>query len=78
MLGTIPKFHFQAHIREMAEEWNEQLRCPKCRMTGMASLSHPKGDLSPTVLTVPTGFKEIKTEYGPNFECGSCGIIVED
>lgn len=42
----------------------------------MASLSHAEGDQSPTVLTVPDGFKVVQTEYGPDFHCGTCNVAV--
>jgi hypothetical protein len=51
-----------------ADEWNEQLRCPKCRKTGIASLSQGQRDDIPTVQgVVPDGFKVIQTQYGPDF-----------
>jgi hypothetical protein len=43
----------------------------------MASLSQAEGDQSPTVLTVPDGFKVVQTEYGPDFHCGTCNVAVE-
>jgi hypothetical protein len=58
----------------MTDEWNEELRCPECGKTGMASLSQAKGDDMPTVQSVPEGFKVVNTEYGPHFHCGACDI----
>jgi ribosomal protein S27AE len=60
----------------MTDEWNEELRCPECGKTGMARLSHPKGDQAPTVQKVPDGFKVISTQHGPDFHCGTCNIAV--
>jgi hypothetical protein len=58
----------------MTDEWNEELRCPDCGKTGMASLSQASGDDMPTVQSVPEGFKAVNTEYGPHFRCGACDI----
>ena len=60
----------------MTDEWNEQLRCPHCRKTGMASLSQGEDDQTPSVLSVPDGFKVVQTEYGPDFQCGTCNVAV--
>ena len=60
----------------MADQWNEQLRCPQCRNAGMASLSQFKDANMPTVDSVPHGFKAVQTEYGPDFHCGTCNIRV--
>ncbi len=68
---------FLVHIPGMTDEWNEQLRCPRCSKIGMASLSQSEGDQSPTVLTVPDGFKVVQTDYGPDFHCGSCNVAVD-
>ena len=66
----------RVHIGRMSDQWNEQLRCPRCSRIGMASLFHAEGDQSPTVLTVPDGFKVVETEYGPDFHCGICNVAV--
>jgi hypothetical protein len=58
----------------MVDQWNEQLHCPQCRNTGMASLSQPKDAEIPTVEAVPDGFKVVQTEYGPDFHCGVCNV----
>jgi hypothetical protein len=60
----------------MTDQWNEQLRCPRCRNDGMVSLSHPKGAETPTVDGISDGFKAVQTEYGPNFHCVVCDIPV--
>jgi hypothetical protein len=59
------------------DDWNEKLRCPRCRKTGMASLSQAAGDDTPTVVFLPDGFTVVKTAYGPDFHCGTCGVAVE-
>ena len=61
----------------MIDQWNEQLRCPKCQNTGMASLSQGASDQAPTVLTVPNGFEAVRTEFGPDFHCSSCNVQVD-
>jgi hypothetical protein len=43
----------------------------------MASLSQAVSDQTPTVLTVPDGFKVVETEYGPDFHCESCNVAVD-
>jgi hypothetical protein len=60
----------------MTDKWDEHLRCPQCRATGMASLSHPEGADMPTVHFVTAGFKAVQTEYGPDFHCGACDAPV--
>jgi hypothetical protein len=61
----------------MADEWNERLRCPNCRKTGVASLSQGDGDDVPTAQGVPDGFKIINTEYGLTFRCEDCDVEVD-
>jgi hypothetical protein len=56
----------------MADKWDEHLRCPQCRNTGMARLSQYNGARSPTVEVVTAGFKVVKTEYGPDLHCATC------
>jgi hypothetical protein len=65
------------HIGLMADQWNEKLRCSKCRKTGIASLSQGERDNTPTVESIPNGFKVVQTEYGPDFRCGACDIAVD-
>jgi hypothetical protein len=40
----------------------------------MASLSQFKDANMPTVDSVPDGFNAVKTEYGPDFHCGTCNV----
>jgi hypothetical protein len=61
----------------MIEEWNENLRCPVCRKTGIASLSQGERDETPNVLTVPNGFRVEQTEFGPDFQCADCNVRVD-
>jgi hypothetical protein len=58
----------------MIDRWNELLKCPKCRNSGVASLSQSEFAATPTVEGVPYGFKAIRTRFGPNFHCGACDI----
>ena len=67
---------FGVYIGLMTDEWSEQLRCPQCRKTGMASLSQGEDHQTPTALSVPDGFKIVQTEYGPNFQCETCNVAV--
>jgi hypothetical protein len=75
--GTGPT-HWQNAVILLAmnDEWKEDLRCPECDKTGTASLSQDDGADTPTVLSVPDGFKVISTQYGPGFHCSSCNIAV--
>lgn len=59
------------------DQWNEQLRCPNCRKTGLASLAQGQDDDTSIVHSVPDGFKVVITEHGPDFICAACGIAVE-
>jgi hypothetical protein len=61
----------------MIEKWNETLRCPQCSNTGTASLSQSTDDEMPTVQDVPDGFEALHTEFGPNFQCKPCGVLVD-
>jgi hypothetical protein len=61
----------------MADQWNEQLRCPQCQQIGLASLSQLPDAEMPIVDCIPDGFKAIQTEYGPNFHCGACDVPVD-
>ena len=58
----------------MTDQWDEQLECPQCRNTGMASLSHPQNAEMPTVDGISDGFKAVRTQYGPDFRCAVCDI----
>jgi hypothetical protein len=58
----------------MTDNWDETLRCSKCRGTGKASLSHFENAETPTVDSVTDGFKVVQTEYGPDFHCASCNV----
>ena len=61
----------------MKDEWNENLRCPNCGKTGMASLAQDDGTETPTAQHVPDGFKVVDTPYGLNFHCGTCDVAVK-
>jgi len=65
------------HNARMTDEWTEQLRCPNCRKIGMASVSQGDTDETHTVVTVPDGFKIVRTEHGQDFHCVACNIAVE-
>ena len=60
----------------MDDQWNEKLCCPRCKRTGLVSLSQPEGAYFPVVNILPDGFRVVKTEYGINFECEVCGVEV--
>jgi hypothetical protein len=49
----------------MTDDWNEKLRCPNWRKTGIVSLHQGKSGDTPTVQSVPDGFKVVNTLYGP-------------
>jgi hypothetical protein len=61
----------------MTDQWDEKLRCPVCEKTGTASLSQGKGDDMPTVQRIPDGFKVVATQYGPDFHCDTCNVVVD-
>jgi hypothetical protein len=60
----------------MTDQWSEQLRCPQCGNIGIASLSQTNDAQMPTVDSVSDGFKTVRTEYGPSFNCGTCDVAV--
>jgi hypothetical protein len=43
----------------MIDQWNEVLRCPQCRNTGIAQLVSVQRKNMPTVDSVPDGFKAV-------------------
>jgi hypothetical protein len=57
----------------MADQWSEQIHCPVCRKTGSADLTQSKGEDMPTA-AVSAGFRIVKTEYGPIFQCEACVV----
>jgi hypothetical protein len=61
----------------MNDQWTETLRCPKCRKTGRASLTHADLDATPTVNSVSDDFKVVITLYGLSFRCRDCDIAVD-
>jgi hypothetical protein len=66
----------QKKVPPMIDQWNEELHCPQCRQTGLASLSQPIDAEMPIVDRIPDGFKAVQTEYGPDFHCGPCNVRV--
>jgi cytochrome c-type biogenesis protein CcmH/NrfF len=58
----------------MTDQWDEQLRCPQCHNTGLASLSQFEDARMPTVDFVTAGFKAVQTELGPDLHCGNCNV----
>jgi len=61
----------------MDDEWNENLHCPLCRKTGLASLFQGEGDEVPTARTVSDGFKVVTVKYGIDFHCVDCEVAVK-
>jgi hypothetical protein len=61
----------------MTDHWTENLHCPLCRKTGVASLTEGEDDKTLTVNGVPAGFKVVYTQYGPSFRCEDCGVEVD-
>jgi hypothetical protein len=61
----------------MSDIWNEKLRCPQCRKTGMATLSQATTIAPPTVDVVPEGFKIVAGKNGPDFHCSDCDVPAE-
>jgi hypothetical protein len=61
----------------MTDQWAENLRCYTCTNTGTTTLSQSDGNRTPTVLSVPDGFKVVQTEYGPDFHCEACNTRAE-
>jgi hypothetical protein len=63
-------------LKRLIDQWSENLKCIACKNVGIGTLSQGEGDLMPTVLSTPNGFKVIRTEYGPDFYCETCNIPV--
>jgi hypothetical protein len=60
----------------MTDNWTEQLHCPKCGKTGLASISQD-GTNMPIVEAVPAGFDVVSTRLGSDFHCSTCEIVVK-
>jgi hypothetical protein len=60
----------------MNDEWNEMLRCPKCRSAGTVGLLQRQGEAVPSILTISDGFKAVDGLYGPIFYCEGCDVEV--
>jgi hypothetical protein len=57
----------------VSDQWTEVLRCPHCGLAGVASLSQGNGDGCAIVVDrLPSGFKNISSQYGDTFFCESC------
>jgi hypothetical protein len=69
-------YRFRAYTHRMAQ-WNENLRCVKCRSTGIVCLSQGDGDYAPAVYSISGSFKVVQTQYGPDFHCGVCNVAAE-
>lgn len=66
--ASVPRLAYRA----MADQWTEKLWCSICGKTGMASLSQHEDAETPIVLSVPSGFKVVNDQCGPNFFCEIC------
>jgi hypothetical protein len=58
----------------VTDQWSENLRCSACKNAGITTLSQGEGDQTPTVLSIPNGFKVVQTKYGPDFYCETCNV----
>jgi hypothetical protein len=54
----------ETSVFEMPQDWHRQT------VSG-------ERDNTPTVESIPNGFKAVQTEYGPDFRCGACDIAVD-
>jgi hypothetical protein len=61
----------------MIDQWNEPLRCPRCRKTGSVSLFQDQGEDMPTADRISHGFTVRQTEYGPIFQCRICDVLTD-
>jgi hypothetical protein len=61
----------------MKDKWNERLRCPICGNAGMASLCQDEDSETPTVQSVPSGFRIVADKFGPDFHCETCNVVVK-
>lgn len=52
--------------------WEEILRCPSCATESTVSLAQRAGEDKPTVVSEPSDFNVVATEYGPAFHCKRC------
>ena len=58
----------------MKVQWNEQLRCPRCRKIGTTNLMQRGCHDVPTVNDITEGFRVAYTPYGPSFRCEACDV----
>jgi NMD protein affecting ribosome stability and mRNA decay len=64
------------HFRPMKDEWNETIRCPICGKTGIANLCQEEDAETPIVQHVPSGFRVVSDQHGPDFHCETCHVAV--
>jgi len=57
----------------VSDQWTEILRCPLCALAGVASLSQGSSYSSAIIIgSLPSGFKNVSSQYGDTFFCESC------
>jgi hypothetical protein len=57
----------------VSDQWTEVLRCPHCALAGVASLSQGDSESSAIIVdNLPSGFRNVSSQYGDTFFCESC------
>jgi hypothetical protein len=59
-----------SNMMAVSDRWTEILRCPRCALTGVATLFH--GEVGDVVSIIPLGFRPITSQYGDTFFCTAC------
>jgi hypothetical protein len=55
----------------VSDQWTEILRCARCALTGVASLSQT-GNGAVIIKSLPAGFRAASSQYGDTFYCEGC------
>jgi hypothetical protein len=57
----------------VSDRWTEISICHCCALAGVASLSQGNGDI--VVGSLPSGFRNVSSQYGDTFFCESCDRV---
>ena len=56
--------------------WTQAMRCPHCENEGTTALAQPEVSFDVTVESISKGFEAVQSQYGVNYRCVPCGILV--
>jgi hypothetical protein len=56
--------------------WTQAMRCPHCENEGTTALAQSEVPFDVTVECISKGFEAVQSQYGVNYRCVPCGILV--